>query len=886
MARITCEPCEIIPVCNCCHEILCYCSKNKVFQCDDPCFPVNQEHFPGGAPLPFFIEGMVADPNILEPDNHAAVGPAFSSIPLDLSGWDLKYNLFDYQFIFHPSTPLSPYGSYTNDLSNCEVAVTSIVNNTYFSHNENLKPQINTVVNELLSKSADNFTGYIPCGVAGGPVFPMSDEPYNEIDYFLLRSGSRFENSLSEELLNNLNLIDHKSVTSYNFSSKYKKAIAKSILFGYFDTYFYNGKFDLIKEFSEKMYKTKAVPEIQITPRFAGQYTLDPTSVPVTNLENIKTYIDQNRIRFHSGGAGQRLSNKILKQYWKFIPSDIDLRVKIYVDGRGPNILNSSGAVIAGSGTPRENTIRSIRVNDDDTIPVHTLANPNVVPAIPAGKARVHYIDAEHLRVFNNSGAHVYLDDTPMYQEGCGCCTSGCFMSLCSDRDRSYVFDTMDRSALLGLAGSVSGFPTKGFDSDPYIKISVSAPFSKELEFDPNSATSSLKDFYLLTPFLSGTDILSGVVNPSNSYVKTTSLEYKLVATSYGLNTQKEIDRAVRFKSGPGNIFYISNEDPIFYYLNYLDTYEGKDLTASAEIPDLNIDGLLETTERYPRRIPCHILIVPTDQPIQNPLYGKSLITKMVDPGDYTYSPREDGIIRTLKMVPAPIEEVLDSTYLSLVENQDASLQYGYLPYGYGESDKLPFGPQGTAINPAKMQFTASNIYESFTNWQGGEEVSRRVDSVRKIFNFLTTVSSNYDIRTDVTNAFGVYPYSIVYDRPDRTVPQGSYQVVSNYSLPLFDIWRYLNQWEFHEFVYSLNDTIFQKLMMGEYRGIQLYHIPIRFPEKTYLHNYIPGFPTWDLNFPEGLETYAGNIENPRNAAGIDFIENALFMDTVKERNC
>ena len=94
-------------------------------------------------------------------------------------------------------------------------------------------------------------------------------------------------------------------------------------------------------------------------------------------------------------------------------------------------------------------SITSVKVNDDDTVSVHRIgANAGTV-------ARTHYIDAEHLRVFNNNGGHTYLDETPRYQSGCNCCTSGCFVSLCSDRDRSYVFDTMDRSALLGLAGTV-----------------------------------------------------------------------------------------------------------------------------------------------------------------------------------------------------------------------------------------------------------------------------------------------------------------------------------------------------------------------------------------------------------------------------------------------
>ena len=854
MARISCEPCEIVsPVCDCCHELLCDCSKNKVEQCDDPCFPTTTAHFPGGAPLPFFIEGMVPDNNLLGFLQNAVVGPPVSSVAI--SGWDTGRNFFNYQFLTDASTYLSSPGSYVNDLSDCQRINNKLVPNRFFSNNENLKNEINIVVNELLEKSATNFGGYIPCGVAGGPILPQGETPYNEINYFLLRSNSLVRNSLVERVINDLDLINHKTVTSYNFASKYIKSIAKSILFGYFGTYFQTGKLDSIKQFSENIYRNKAVPALVTTSSLLSESGSNTASS--INLENAKTYINENRIRFHSGQAGQRLNNKILRQYWKFIPSDINLRVRVYRNRKGESLFNASGIPIAGSSLPFDAGAWGIKVNDDDTITTHRTDGT---------KARVNYINAEHLRVFNNSGAHVYLDEVPRYQTGCGCCTSGCFVSLCSDRDRSYLFDTMDRSVLLGVLGSVSGFVTSSFDPDPYIKMSVSAPFTSELEFKEGIDTegSALKDFYMLTPYLSGTDVLSGVVDPSNPHVKTTSLEYKIIATSYGLNTQRAIDRAVRFKAGPGNVFYISNEDPIFYYLNYIDK---NDLTVSAEIPDLNIDGILGNTERYPRRIPCHILIVPTDQPIQNPLFGKSLITKMED------SSESNGIIRSLKMLPAPTQEVLNSTYLDLVTYDEASLEYGYLPYGYTESDKFPFGPQGTTSHPRQMQFTASNTIESFRNWKVNVEVSRRIDPVRKVFDFLTDVSSYYDTRTDITYSNGLYSAGIIGDT--------QYPVNNSRSLPLFDVWRHLNEFEFHEFVSSFRDTLFQKLMGNKYRGLELYYMLNKFQEKTYLHKYDPATPTWAAD-----GAFSGSFVNPRNASGVEFIEDSLFMDEVEPRNC
>ena len=184
------------------------------------------------------------------------------------------------------------------------------------------------------------------------------------------------------------------------------------------------------------------------------------------------------------------------------------------------------------------------------------------------------------------------------------------------------------------------------------------------------------------------------------------------------------------------------------------------------------------------------------------------------------------------------------------------------------------------------MQFTASNIYESFNNWKAGVEVSRRIDPVRKVFSLLTNLSSIYDIRTDVADAYGVYNYSIIYD-PEGVSRGTPYPIIGagllHLSLPLFDIWRYLNQYEFHEFISSFRDSLFQKLMSGKYRGVQLFYMPVRFPEKSYLRKFIPGSTTWEIDVDP---FYAGNINNPRNRTGLDSIEDFLFMDTPEERDC
>jgi hypothetical protein len=919
VGRISCEPCVIVaPVCDCCHEPLCLCSKNKVQQCTDPCFPLDEVHFPGAAPLPRFIEGMVPDVDVnLAFSNHALPGPAVSSIVA--SGWDTRYNLFSYHTHSDASTYLSAPGSFINDLSNCTSAYNAMVPNPFGSNqgyhpegiaagtpqdlvyhpNENLKSHINILVRDLIGRSQNNITGYIPSGVSGAVGIygrdPDALNPYNELPFYLMKNGAGVRQSISEKTKNILDLINHKTTTSYFFKQKYMTAITKSILIGYFDKYFGNRKIDFIENFSRASYQTRAVPNL----------VKDPLTASTINLANAKTYIAENRIRMNTMMAGERLSHKILRQYWKFIPSDINLRATVYRSLAGGAIYNASGVPIAGSSLPANAWSWAIKVNDDDTLTTHRQ---------DGSEARVHWIEAEHLRVWTaDQGTSSWV---PRYQEGCGCCTSGCFVSLCSDRDRSYVFDTPDRTVLLGLLGSVSGGTLGDYDPNPYIELTISAPFetssdtgnvSGELEFrsgiapygtgSPLSTASALHDFYLLTPKLESvpkksppwpnfsTDILSGVVNPSNSYVKTTSLEYQLIATKYLepslTNINQDVNRAVRYKAGPGLVCFMPNDDPFLYYLNYLwDWNNGNHkqrgwFSVSATIPDLNIDNILGEGERYPRRIPCHILIVPTDQTSKNPLCGKSTIIDMNEGGIVNLSGALLGtgnISRRIKFLPAPTREVLDSDYLKLLDQKHE------LPiYKIYRRDRFPFGPQGTTDKPFKMTFTASSTSASFNAWANGSERDRRIDPIRKVFDFLTDVSTYYDTRTGITSGTNWQHSNIqVADFGYLT-----YEVSNSHSLPLLDVWRHLSLFEFNEFVISFKNSIFKKLRAGQFRSLQLFDIPNRWGEKTYLNKYDPGKGTWSIS-----GTYRGDNFNHRNASGVAFIENSLFMNTVKEKDC
>ena len=938
MARINCQPCEIIPeVCDCCHEILCYCSTNKVIRCVDPCFPESEATYPGGAPLPYFIEGMVPDVNLDSGfSDHTNPGPHVSS--LNPSGWNPDLNFFTYQdindYLIGTSGEIVS-GSYVNDISSCEAFYNKEVPNTFLP-NEHLKSMLNVAVDEILTKANDwkyTFETYAHVNSflgSQGKLTPTSDlaslvwrspqsdvgvmAPYNEQLFYLLKDSPWFYDDISDKVGTFLESMQYKNITSHSkFRNKYMTAITKSVLIGKFDKYFPNGKMQKIQDFAEEAYAGKAVLIPTTTSSSLAELGFGTTSS--INIENSKTYIAETRRRFNSGQSGQRLTNNVLKQYWKFVPSDINLRTRVYrsTGSETSALLESVHGEfynIAGSAVKADEMIQSIKVNDDDSISTHR----------PDGTtARVHYINAEHLRVFNNSGAHVYLDETPRYQSGCNCCTSGCFVSLCSDRDRSYVFDTMDRTQLLGVLGAISGAPAGGFDTDPYIKLTVSAPYTSGVEFkaqDESSYTDRQagnmprnRNWYLLTPDLSGTDTLSSTVDPDNSYVKTTTLKYKIQATSFlytldGVDTitagTRMVDRAVRFISGPGNVCFVGNDDPFLYYLQGVwaetdsvgnTTRTGISVNLSATIPDLNIDGILESEERYPRRIPYHILVVPTDQPEKNPFVGKSKVTKMVAPSE-----GDDGMVRELKFVPAPTKDVLNSNYLDLVTNDEAFSH----PTTYQgiEIDKFPYGPQGTAMQPYKMQFSASNVHEAFDVWADPSgtteeytntipyipssfERNRKVDPIRKVWDFIGDVCSYYDTRVTALYSNLNPPYE-QYPPP---LPVGATN-----GLPLFDVWRSLNMFEFHEFIISFKDEIFQKLTSENgpwpFFNTRLFYMPYTAQEPTYLHNYVAGAPTW--NTPT---SYSGTVENPRNASGIDFIESAMVMGahrpfSVKKRDC
>ena len=347
----------------------------------------------------------------------------------------------------------------------------------------------------------------------------------------------------------------------------------------------------------------------------------------------------------------------------------------------------------------------------------------------------------------------------------------------------------------------------------------------------------------------------------------------------------------------------------------------------SASMVDLNIDNILDEGEVYPRKVPYHIVIIPTDSNQKwNPFASKSKITKMIDPVDSTnfgHRYRNGYMQRTLRMIPAPRADVLDSNYLDLVTMGKYPLGPPYLlgrctpgvskglrPGNTWESRNYPLGVEGIENTPMRMQWKArtiadlgpsavsgissSSIQTVFRTFdQAGYELpnSRVTDPVKRVFDWLMNVKYNYDTRTDVTYNNGLVPASITYHQ--------YHPVVNPNSIPKFDVWRHLNIFEFHEFLLSFNNEFFSTvpqiapgtevaggLAWNRFRDLQLFDSLNIFPEKTYLNPYAPQYTNpWHFRFQDPyFGTYAGNQYNLRNATLISEMEeprNSLNDDGV-----
>tara|TARA_R100000963_G_scaffold25110_1_gene17158 strand:- start:243 stop:2810 length:2568 start_codon:yes stop_codon:yes gene_type:complete len=835
MSLINCIPCEIIL------ESTCFSSRNYV----NTCVP-GDGFVASPLPLPFFCEGYVADDGFsiadiaeVKPGPHITTYNSTTSAwedSLAVCSWDEATTLF-----YYDSSDTSAYKSnYDTTLP-------------YRNGNEHFASQINSVVGDLLDRSS----------------YFSSSLPYNSEIYYILKTNpSLMGTSLSEEARNILDFA--RSPSSYYFKNKYLNQLLKSILYGKFERCFPSSRLEEIQS-TDVLYTGKNIPTLSRAPVTVSSINTSSAEVSSTNLESVKEYVRSNRIPLVSNMPGESLQYQTLRKYWKFIPSDIYQRIKFYKKD------------VAASASDF-----SVAVNDDYKIPVYPVNYNGDTDTIK----RAGPLNAENLKVFT-------LGTPTSFQKRCGNDISGCNIYSDSSRDRAYCFNPQDRTILFGLLGALSGFPLYKTDLDSYLKLSVSAPFASEFEFAQGSVSSigggtasSVSawpggGFYFLTPSLSGTDTLGSTqlsaYQPSEIFGETsgdvttstliqTTLQYTVHQLSSWNDGSAIIDRDTRFVAGPGKVFFVDHNDPIVCYLNTIGSAKNSPGQVSATTLDLNLDNILLENEIYPRQIPQYIVVVPGDITRYNPFCSTSKITKMIDP-DEPGSIYPNGYIeRTLRGVPAPILDVLNSNPLEVKLLSNVS----YFTDGSPSIvDQFPSGVQGNEDPVFRMVWRARDNYSSlsyasiqeiFPTFSGVLESSRQVGPVRKVFDGLQDANPSahpgYDARTDITS--GVLGGTTIKDNY-------YYPVTGTHSLPKFDVWRRLSIFEFNEFISSFKDDIFNNVTSGlvnkRYRNLEIFNSVASFPEKTYLHTYNPGQSLWSTS-----ETYGGgfynSILNLRNASG------------------
>ncbi len=844
MAHINCIPCEIIL------ESSCFSSRNYV----DTCVSPPGASVPPPFLTPFFSEGYVADDNFnihtieeVKPGPHIATYNSTTSAwenSISVCSWDPQSTLFYYDS--------SDTSSYRNNY-NTAVA--------YTGGNDHFSSEINKVIKDLLDRSS----------------YFASALPYTSELYYIFKTNRSFVGaSLSEEARN---ILDHAiSPSTYYFKSKYLRQLLKSILYGKFNKCFPSSRLTDIQT-TDILYENKFIPSISGAPVTASSINTSSATVSSANLDSVKKYVRDNRISLSVGGG--TLRQETLRKYWKFIPSDIYQRVKMYKQGVAASASNFS-----------------VPVNDDYKISIYPLNYTEDTDTIK----RAGPFNAENLKVFTLG--------TPSFQKRCGNDISGCNIYSDSSRGRAYCFNPQDRTILFGLLGALSGYSLYKTDIDSYVKLSVSAPFASEFEFAQGSVSSmgggtasSVSSwpgggFYFLTPSLSGTDTLgstqlsayqpSAIFGATSGDVTTstliqTTLKYTVHQLSSWNDGSAIIDKNTRFVAGPGKVFFVDHNDPIVCYLNTIGSAKNSPGQVSATTLDLNLNNILGENDIYPRQIPQYIVVVPGDRSIYNPFCSTSKITKMIDP-DEPGSIYPNGYIeRTLRMVPAPIFNVLNSNPLEMKTLSNVS----YFTDGSPSiADQFPNGVQGNENPVLRMVWRARDNYSSlshasiqeiFPTFSGIWGASQEIGPVRKVFDGLQDTNPEahpgYDSRTDIVSGVLIGP----------TIKDNYYYpVTSTHSLPKFDIWRRLNIFEFNEFISSFKNDIFNNATSGlvnnRYRNMEIFNSVNSFPEKTYLHTYNPGQTLWSTS-----ETYGGgsynSVMNLRNASGSLVEVTGVIMD-------
>jgi len=419
---------------------------------------------------------------------------------------------------------------------------------------------------------------------------------------------------------------------------------------------------------------------------------------------------------------------------WKFIPSDINQRLRI----------------------TRAHDAVTLPVRDDGSLVFKNIGTDTVAAA--------------DVRSSPSSIAGGFLNMVQLNQD----CT--CRVPLCSDVDKAVVLNDEDRSVVYGLLDQNEEIV------DPWFDIKVSSTFVAASGHGNSNLSRANPAFYFLTPNLGGTNVLEKTI--INSYFCKTSIEYNVAAS--GDSQVDDINNYVRTTGGPGVIAYVDHNDPILSML-----YENHQV--SADFIDLNINGILggaggngtEFNDIHPRKIPQHMVIIPTSKNTHNPLMAQSSLLQ--------FSDDKDIIERRIRFNVSPTR----------------SHEYSYLDSVAASGDAIhPNGVQGNNPHSVVKQFSlteSSVLSASYDTTDGTETLPRPENIIGKVLSNILNVKSNYDL---------TYNYL-------------------QYAMPAADVFKLMKLPQFVEFTNRFGNRYFSKLRGGSYTGVVLRDVLLNESETT-----------------------------------------------------
>lgn len=301
--------------------------------------------------------------------------------------------------------------------------------------------------------------------------------------------------------------------------------------------------------------------------------------------------------------AGRSMSNRILDTIKRLIVSDslnifdpsIFRRLQViqeanrkkYIKKEGfQTSLNEASAVIVAldKGKPLDPKPNYGRVQEENMRLWKTIAtdvNKYLPVSFADGTEGKLFINVDDSIVLNSSGVgKAYITDGDQLETNEG------YIPIKGDLDKALMLDFEDTEQVLYL-----------LDETYSIQLDVTTP-ARDLIEESYDLSSNRDDFYFFK--LDASTVTD--IPRKNELVRQTEAKYDIDSTASGRNAW------VKFKPWPYFVFYVMNDDPI---LDYIEAKERVTLT----FKDFTLDNFVgEVLPIFPRRIPWHFIIIPTDK--------------------------------------------------------------------------------------------------------------------------------------------------------------------------------------------------------------------------------------------------------------------------------